>query len=293
MSIVSIGYNNDNIAHSINDALKELDFKDIISHKVVAIKPNETYATRNNIDGVTHGDTLQAVIRYIKKFNPKKIVVSGGAGATETEKVFRYTGMIDVIHEEKVEFFDHNKPPFEEVELDIGPQNKVMVNPRVFEYETLISLAQHKLHTSATVTLCLKNIAMSYPAADYYGHPRLDKRHEHCFFEDIHMFILGMVKRFPIQLGIIVGHPSMIGTGPLKGKAIETGLAIASRDAVAADAVGAKLFGFNHWAVKHLFEAGKAGLGKSHLSEIKIKGISLKRAIKIFTKKAYGEELDF
>ena len=107
------------------------------------------------------------------------------------------------------------------------------------------------------------------------------------------MFIVGMAKRFPIHLGIIVGHPSMIGTGPLKGKVVETGLTIASCDPVAADAVGAKLFGFNHWAVKHLFEAGKAGLGKSHLSDIKIKGISLRRAIKIFTKKAYGNELDF
>jgi uncharacterized protein (DUF362 family) len=88
MSIISIGYNN-NITHSINDALKELDIKDIISDKIVAIKPNETYATQNNIDGATHGDTLQAVIRYIKKYNPKKIVVSGGAGATDTNKVLQ------------------------------------------------------------------------------------------------------------------------------------------------------------------------------------------------------------
>jgi hypothetical protein len=28
-------------------------------------------------------------------------------------------------------------------------------------------------YAAATVTLALKNIAMSFPAADYYGHPRL------------------------------------------------------------------------------------------------------------------------
>ena len=52
-----------------------------------------------------------------------------------------------------------------------GPQQSVMVNPRVLEYETLIALNQLKLHETATVTLALKNIAMSFPAADYYGHP--------------------------------------------------------------------------------------------------------------------------
>jgi uncharacterized protein (DUF362 family) len=53
-----------------------------------------------------------------------------------------------------------------------------MVNPRVLGYETLVSLSQLKMHETATVTLALKNIGMSYPAADYYGHPRSTQRHE-------------------------------------------------------------------------------------------------------------------
>ena len=57
MSIFSIGYN-DNIAHSINDTLRELDTRDIISNKVVAIILNETYTALNNIDSVTRGNSL-------------------------------------------------------------------------------------------------------------------------------------------------------------------------------------------------------------------------------------------
>ena len=90
-----------------------------------------------------------------------------------------------------------------------------MVNPRVLEYETLIAVSQLKLHETATVTLALKNIAMSFPAADYYGHPRSTEEHEHRFFDDMHSFIAAMVKRFPINLAITVGHPAMIATGPL------------------------------------------------------------------------------
>jgi uncharacterized protein (DUF362 family) len=61
-----------------------------------------------------------------------------------------------------------------------------------------------------------------------------------------------MARRFPIQLAITVGHPATIATGPLGGHAVETGLVIASEDALAADVVGARLLGFNVQGVRHL-----------------------------------------
>ena len=157
-------------------------------------------------------------------------MVTGGAGAAETDEVFRLTGMMDVIEDEKVNWFDHNRPPFESVNLEYkpsadvrGPQKTVMVNPRVLEYETLVALNQLKLHRTATVTLALKNIAMSYPAADYYGHPRSEEKHQNEFYEDMHSFIAAMAKRFPIHLAITVGHPAMIASGPLGGYASRPG----------------------------------------------------------------------
>src|SRR2546429_7702490 len=131
------------------------------------------------------------------------------------------------------------------------------------DYETRITLDEQKLPDTATVALALKNVAMSFPAADYYGHPRATRRHENAFFADMHSFIAAMAKRFPIHLAITVGHPAMIGTGPLGGHAVETGLVIASTDALAADVVGAKLFGFGAQAVRHLWEASRLGLGET------------------------------
>jgi len=43
------------------------------------------------------------------------------------------------------------------------------------------------------VTLALKNIAMSFPAADYYGHPRARQRERHHFMEDMHSFRKGSI----------------------------------------------------------------------------------------------------
>jgi uncharacterized protein (DUF362 family) len=290
VSIVAIAHHEE-IRRAIMQALGELRLDDIVKGRLVAIKPNDTWATPQDTTGVTQGDTLQAVIQHVKRGNPRRIVVSGGAGAAETDEVFRYSGMMDAVKREGVEFHDHNRPPFTKVTLDYGPQREVVINSDVLQYETLISLAQLKLHETATVTLSMKNIAMSYPAADYYGHPRGSEKRPHHFFDDMHGFIVGMVKRFPIHLAIIVGHPAMIATGPLGGKAVETGLAIASRDCVAADAVGARLLGFEPQGVQHIYAAAKLGLGQASL--IEIRGLSFDEAIRIFTKKAYGEELDF
>lgn len=282
-SKVAIAHNAD-IEKAIHDALNLLDLSELFNGKHVAIKPNETWASKNDLTACTQADSVKATIQYVKRYNTKKVTVTGGAGAAETDEVFKLLGIDKVIKEEDVEFFDHNRPPFKAVKLEYGPQDEVMVNPHIFEYDTLVSLAQHKVHGTATVTLTMKNIAMSYSAADYYGHPRSRQVHAHKFFKDMHGLIFGMCQKFPIDLGIIVGHPAMIEKGPIGGKIFESELAIASTDFVAADAVGAKLLGFDR--VRHIVDAAeKFGLGTASLDDIEIVGIPLDEAIRIFNEK--------
>lgn len=300
VSTVVITQDLKDIRRAIRSALEHIDLEPLVRGRLVAVKPNETWAAPNHTTGVTQPDTLEAVLRAVKAAKPKELVVTGGAGAEETENVLRYAGMLDVIRAEGVELVDHNRGPFVEVPLDYapqrdvsGPQRSVMVNPRVLDYETLIVLSQLKLHETATVTLALKNVAMSFPAADYYGHPRSRQKHENSFFDDMHSFIAAMARRFPIQLAITVGHPAMIGTGPLGGHVVETGLVLASTDALACDVVGARLLGFTTQAVRHLWEAQRLGIGEAELERIRFPGLSLSAAIGAFTEAAYGVRLDF
>jgi uncharacterized protein (DUF362 family) len=291
---------NKQIEKAIAEALGHIDLEPLVRDKLVAVKPNETWASPEDKTGVTQPDTLRSVLQQIKQFGPRELVVTGGAGAAETDDVFRVAGLMEVVAQEGATFFDHNRAPFMSVELEYrpsadvrGPQKSVMVNPRVLEYETLIAVNQLKLHRTATVTLALKNIAMSYPAADYYGHPRSREKHENEFFEDMHSFIAAMAKRFPIDLAITVGHPAMIASGPLGGHAVETGLVIVSTDALAADVVGAKLLGFNLQAVRHLWEADRLGLGEAETDEMEFPVMKLREAIEAFTEAAYGKRLTF
>ena len=298
MTTVAITQNREDIGRAIDEALRQIALEDVVRGRLVAVKPNETWATAEDTSAVTQADTLRAVLRAVKRYGPREVVVTGGAGAAETEDIFRHTGMLDVLRDEDVEFFDHNRPPFTKVELEYaperdvkGPQRSVMVNPRVLEYESLIAVNQLKLHRTATVTLALKNIAMSYPAADYYGHPRSERRHEHAFYEDMHSFIAAMARRFPIAVAITVGHPAMIATGPTGGIPVETGLVIASTDAVAADCVGAHLLGFDTQAVRHLWEAGRLGLGETDTDRMRFPALSLDEAAEAFTQAAYGKAI--
>jgi uncharacterized protein (DUF362 family) len=296
---VVITHNPRNIEDAIAEALRHIDLERLVRSKVTAVKPNETTATAEDQTGVTQADTLRAVLRAVKAAGPRELVVTGGAGAAETEDVLRVTGMLEVAQQAGAQFVDHNRPPFQEVKLEYaperdvaGPQRSVMVNPRVLEYECLIAVNQLKVHSTATVTMALKNIAMSFPAADYYGHPRGDEKHAHHFMDDMHSFIAGMARRFPISLAVTVGHPAMIGKGPLKGHTFETGLCLASTDAVAADVVGAKLLGFNVEAVHHLWEAGRLGVGETEIEAMEFPALSLEEAFGIFTEAAYGKRLE-
>jgi len=289
----------DKIEAAIAEALDLLDVERLFRNKIVAVHPNDTWASREDKTAVTQPDSLRAVLRYIKKFAPKELVVTGGSGAGETDEIFRIVGLMDVVKDEKATFFDHNRPPFKEVRLDYGkdeevsgPQQSVMINPRVIEYETLVALNQLKVHSTATVTMALKNVAMSYPAADFYGHPRGTEKHEHKFFDDMHSFIVAMAKCFPIQLAITVGHPAMIGLGPIGGHTFETGMCIASTDPVAADVVGAQLLGFSAQAVRHLWEAGRLGLGETELEKMRFPGMSMNDAFAAFTQAAYKQKLN-
>ena len=109
----------------------------------------------------------------------------------------------------------------------------------------------------------------------------------------MHSFIVAMVKRFPIHLAVTVGHPAMIATGPTGGIAVETGLVIASTDPVAADCVGARLLGFRSQGVRHLWEAGRLGLGETDVEKMDFPAMSLRQGIEAFTEAAYGQRLTF
>lgn len=77
MAQVAITQDRQEIGRALDEALGHLPLEELTRGKVVAVKPNETWASPQDVSGVTQGDTLRAVLRYRKRFAPRELVVPG------------------------------------------------------------------------------------------------------------------------------------------------------------------------------------------------------------------------
>jgi uncharacterized protein (DUF362 family) len=274
---------------SIVDSLNNLPVKDIIHEgDNVVITPNWVNAKSPSTATVVGPETLRALIQYVKKFNPKEIVVATGSGGEETESIFHKVGYDNIIKEEAVTFIDLNYGPYTEIELEHEIIPKTKINNLLENLDVLISFTQLKQHEEATISASIKNIALGWPPAEVHGFPKKSLG----IHDDLHGFITAMAKAIPIDIAIISVDKAMIGTGPSDGKAVDTnGLIITSTDPVAADAIGARLMGYLPQAVQYLYTLYKQNVGEADPNKMTMKGIDLAEAEKIFSKAAYGQEI--
>jgi hypothetical protein len=87
---------NTEIELAIREALDHLTCESLIRGKLVAVKPNDTWASASDKTGVTQPDTLRAVLHFVQRYEPRELIVTGGAGAAETDEVFRIAGLMDI-----------------------------------------------------------------------------------------------------------------------------------------------------------------------------------------------------
>src|SRR5207247_3278521 len=112
MPDVVITRNRTDVEAAIQEALAEIALESLINGKIVAVKPNDTWASKDDTSGITQPDTLRAVLRAVRRHGPRELIVSGGAGAAETDEVFRIGGLMEVVEAEEAIFVDHNRPTF-------------------------------------------------------------------------------------------------------------------------------------------------------------------------------------
>lgn len=273
---------------SIQSALELLPVSEMIHYgDRVVITPNWVSAQPPQSAATVGPESLRSVIRYIKEFRPKDIIVATGSGE-DTAKVFYQNGYNTIIEEEQVEFIDLNYGPFTEIELEHDIVFKTKVNRLIDDMDVLISFTQLKQHEEATISASIKNIAMGWPPASVHGFPKKELG----IHKDLHGFISAMAKKLPIDLAIVSADKTMIGTGPNHGIAVDTkGLIIASTDALSADTIGARLLGFLPQAVHYLYMLSQSDYGEADIKNMLIRGISVEEAERIFSMAAYGREI--
>ena len=248
----------------------------------VVIKPNLTRVKKDEWLASTHMDSVWALCELISSFHKEKIIIAEGTGPGtplgEALESFNYPLLKKDFN---VEFVDLRQDEFSHtyaLDKDMKPirirSSKLLLDPDNY----LISAAVLKTHGLSVVTLGLKNIALAIPM-NFDGKEN-DRRKLHK--DDVsadprplnfNLFQMAQV-RTP-DLVTIDGFIGMEGQGPLYGDPVESNLAIAGTDWLAADRVGIEVMGFDFDKIGHYRYCYDSGMGEANLEKINLLGESI------------------
>ena len=259
-----------------NDVWAAVDGK-----KRVLIKPN--MAVDKNPLAITHADAVRAVLEFLKPRCRKPIMVAE-SGVLNTADGFKANGYYALEKEFGVTVVDLNASPvwkpYYVFTKDQVPQPVRIYADFVDPDVCLISLARMKTHDTVLVTLSLKNVLMAAPVNDY---KQSDKGYLHgaekSLTDIMHFNLFHMAQRVWPDLAVIDGFESMEGRGPAWGTPLDTRLALASRDPLAADLVGTKIMGFDSSRILYLKTMAEAGMGAGLVEKIPILGTPLEQCL--------------
>jgi uncharacterized protein (DUF362 family) len=249
-----------------------------IRDKQVMIKPNFVQ-TSNQLAG-THVDAVRGILEFLRPHYKKEIIIGEAAATKEgTNAGYDHYGYRDLVNKYKVKLVDMNLGAYE-YRYTFGPKSvplpiricAPMLDPNLY----IISASIMKTHGYVSVTLSLKNMLLGAPINDYKA-AQSDKfqMHQgpHGEPDDIiHFNLFHMAQEVFPDLAVIDGFTGMEGDGPSRGTPVDSRIAVASVDPLAADVLGARLMGYDSKKILYLSSMTEAGLGQGNLEKIKVLG---------------------
>lgn len=219
---------------------------------------------------VTPVEAVRGFIEFISPFYQDEIIIVEESCWGNTKVGFSMYGYEKLASKyNNVELLDmadddvvRKKVEYSQGEL-IVPFNKTMI-----EAPFLVSIARPKVHCNAAMTAGIKNVAIG-AVEGYKNRKGLHTK------KDLHDVIAKIAKIILPHLVIIDGVVGMEESGPIQGKAIQSGWTLASFDALAADSLTAYLMDFEIKGIPYLCMIRNLGLGKLYTKD-KIKVIGEK-----------------
>jgi uncharacterized protein (DUF362 family) len=221
--------------------------------KRVVLKPNLVdYAPGDAIN--THPMLVFAAAESFRRMGAKSVVVAEGPGhQRDTQLVLSQSGYERFLREEKIRFVDLNRDELIRTTLRASYTGmKHLWLPRtVLDCDFLVSMPKIKTHHWSGVTLSMKNM-FGVVAGARYGWPK-----NILHWKGIQESILDICATVPIHFVIADGIMAMEGNGPLNGTVRPLGKIVLADDPVAADAICARLMGFEAGRIVHIREGSR------------------------------------
>ena len=221
----------------------------------------------------THVDAVRGVLDAVREVTDVPIVIAD-AGHSGTLPGFRHFGYEGLLHEyANVSLRDLQES--DTVDQEVAGIHGPVVARRAKEAlhaDVKISLASLKTHRLYGACLSVANWVEGTwivpPRQTVAG--RVFTRYPWLAADGelgAHALLAQLYERCPVDIGVIDGMLGMEGDGPGDGTPIHVGVALASMDALAADAVGATLMGIDPRALGYLDRLAHADKGTIDLAK--------------------------
>lgn len=267
---------------NVHEALSKIDDQikpGLARKKYVAIKVN--FVSTSTQLAATHVDAVRGILDYLQpRFHGPIMVVESSAGDTlEGFKNFNYHPLVEERKAQKLSLVDLNREDkyhtVSMIDADLHI-SRAKLAARLLDPDTfVISSAMLKTHNSVVATLSVKNMVLGSALRSVPGESNWsDKRKFHVGVRPMNLNMLIVAQKLRPQWGVAVidGFEGMEGKGPSQGTPVNSHVAVASTDFVAADRVGLELMGINPDWVGYLNYCGQSGVGQFDLSKIEILG---------------------
>jgi uncharacterized protein (DUF362 family) len=204
----------------------------------------------------------------------------------EAFEQFGYNRVASERRSQKVSLIDLNREGHYKIvpliDPDLHPKGARLAARLLDPDAFIFSSAMLKTHDTVVATLSVKNMAMGAPLHSVAGEtPQWnDKRVTHNALRQTYynLFLNAQALKPFWGVAVIDGFEGMEGDGPSRGTAVDSKVAIASTDFVAADRVGLELMGIDPAWPGYLRFCGEFGIGQYDLSKIEVRGAAIASA---------------
>ena len=237
----------------------------------------------------THIDAVRGFLDELRLHSRADVFV-GDASYHGTKAAFRNFGYEclpdEYEHTRLVDLNDDEGVPGYTIRAD-GSHNDIKRSKLAVDADLRISLTPMKTHRDVGVSMAVKNWTVGtwvVPPRNS-AHGRVWARWPWLHEEGVkahHQSIAALYAQEPCHVAVVDGVMAMEGDGPTRGTPVPMHVVLAGMDAVAVDAIGATLMGFDPSDIGYLVQCAEAGLGVVDMAKIDVPPLQIEQLRRTF-----------
>ena len=281
VGLAKTGRRRSNVYEALNNIREDITPK---VREQVLLKPN--FLSSTNQLASSHVDVMRGALDFLLSTPqpPEEIIIAEGANESFSGEAFQIFGYeaLQAEYDVPIRLVDlHQETEWVETKVFLSgrEEDTVRMPKTVLDCPCTISVAIAKTHDAGVVTLAMKNMIMGTLHKEdrikmhgYHSHGDRELPRE---AQTLNINLLRLSRYLKPDIAIVDGTVGLQGNGPGGTNSVPLGIAVASGDVFAADAVTSKTMGFEPLEIGLFRYADELGYGTADLSQIEIVGPSV------------------